>query len=131
MDHIEALSGLKDACKAKNKVNVIGRAVPDARAHFNLETKVKIFDFIRDGLEGPEHINTREWEGNPNKVTPAHVYSFSFFSGAKFGYLAFIHITTTDFWLVKSLKANTSPDPRNLPFRNCGLLELKKQLKRG
>ena len=44
---------------------------------------------------------------------------YNFYSGEKYGYIAFLHQKKTGYWIVKSLKLNDKPD-------NSGLLLAKK-----
>jgi hypothetical protein len=44
------------------------------------------------------------------------VDAYAFFSGIIYGYIAFVYITKTEKWLIKSFKKHEDPDPRNLVF---------------
>lgn len=104
-----------NACGDTNKVNVASEAQDNAREHFKLKTKTILLNFIyTGGLESPSHINTKVWEKNPNPSIRIMVDAYSFFSGLKYGYIAFRFNPVLKTWFVKSFKPNTDPDPRNL-----------------
>lgn len=125
MDPNEALQGLIDACEKKQKIHTIGEVEQNARRDFGLSNKTQIYSFIwNNGLEKPQYIGKSQWKNNPNRATEETVYEFNFYSGLKFGYIAFVKIETTGFWIIKSFKKNTKPNPMSFPLEK-GLLEWK------
>lgn len=107
------LNDLIKACGEINRGVVLGKAERSARDDFGLLTKKAVLDFIyNDGLEKPQHINTKRWEQNPD-TDLILIDAYSFYSGPKHGYLAFFHSPKTGKWLIKSFKLNRDAEPRN------------------
>jgi len=105
------------------KVFVMRGAMKTAEIDFGISQMDQVLTFIADGgLEEPRFINEKPWENNPEPAVKIMVCAWSFFSGTKFGYLAFFHQPKTGKWNIKSFKLNREPDPRNLAFK--GLQEL-------
>ena len=127
MPHLGTLKQLTIACGVKGQVIAYGSAPEDASRDFNLHPKEAIYDFVAEGLESPTFINQNPWENDPDKTNPATVYAFSFYSGKKFGYIAFMKSNQTGKWLIKSFKKNDREDPKALPTKE-NLIELKKKL---
>lgn len=127
MHHLDALKQLTTACGEKGQVIAYGSAPDDARRDFNLHTKEALYNFVAEGLESPAFINQKPWENDPDQSNPAIVYAFSFYSGKKFGYIAFVRSNQTGKWLIKSFKKNDREDPRAIPSK-ASLIELKKKL---
>lgn len=119
-----ALLALIDACGNYEKIGVKYDAENDARDVFNLPTKKRIYEFIAaGGLETVTAIKKEDWRYNPKPVeNPALVYSYSFYSGRQYGYLAFIYFQKTGAIIIKSFKKNTQQDPRNLAFKGLASL---------
>lgn len=129
MPHLVALNQLTIACGKRGEVIAYGKAPEDARRDFSLQTKEAIYAFVAEGgLESPAFIRQKPWENDIDKTNPATVYSFSFYSGTKFGYIAFLRSNQTGTWLIKSFKKNNQEDPRFLPFKER-LAELKIEVK--
>lgn len=88
-------------------VFVRGSAMETAERDFNLTTQADVIDFVaNDGCETPTYIRTEDlekWSGGP---PPPQVDSYSFYSGPKFGYLAFFQNPNTGQWVIKSFKKN-------------------------
>jgi len=106
-------------CKEESKAYVSKGALKTAQRDFGLPTQKAVRDFIANGgLENPSHANTapRENENEPAKSTPVFVDSYNFYSGLKYGYIAFFRRDPSSKWVIKSFKANEQRDPRNLPF---------------
>lgn len=119
------------ACADPRRVAVFGQAQRDAGQHFNLPTKEAVCGFIANGgLESPRLAEGgKEWEKNPTPHIPMKVDSYGFYSGPRYGYIAFIESQTTGKWLIKSFKPNKDPDPRTstaLGRQIMKLLESKK-----
>jgi hypothetical protein len=112
----QALPDFVGACgSAERTVFVLPGASSTARSDFGLNTEGDILGFVANGgLESPKHIRTALWEKNPHPDQPVSINSFGFFSGTKFGYIAFGFVPKTRKWILKSLKKNEQPDPRNL-----------------
>jgi hypothetical protein len=95
------------ACSGAAAVYVRPGAMETAERDFNLITQVAIIDFIRaGGCEKVTYIRTDDletWRGDP---PPPRVDSYSFYSGPKFGYLAFFQNPLTGQWVIKSFKRN-------------------------
>lgn len=51
-----------------------------------------------------------------NKTVIIMVDAYAFFSGLIYGYIAFVYVTKTKKWIIKSFKKHEDPDPRNLVF---------------
>lgn len=118
------LSNLITNCikKTGSRPWVRGVAMHTARADFNLNTQKAVVDFIGSGgLENPQFINSILWRNNPDP-SRIMVDAYSFFSGYKFGYIAFYYSLNEERWVIKSFKNNESPDPRNLAFKGLGKL---------
>ena len=114
------------ACGEQGKVIFIANSANDARIDFGLNTKQDVLNFIaNDGLEEAFYINTKIWEKNPDPAHPVMVDAYSFYSGAKPGYLAFL-LSPTNKWIIKSFKLNPSDPIRNLSPANKTLSEIKK-----
>ena len=114
------LSDLIRDCGQEGAVWISGGAVESARRDFSLATDGAIREFIQnDGLKEPSFIRTAPWENNPNRDHVTYVDSYSFFSGDRFGYIAFFKAPTTGKWVVKSFKKNDEPDPRFFQFREA------------
>ena len=80
---------------------------------FNIKEMSQGIEFIQyDGLEDPTFIKIKPWVNNPEPQNEIMVYSWSFYSGPKYGYLAFFYQPKTSKWVIKSFKNNTNPDPR-------------------
>jgi hypothetical protein len=104
-----------NACADISHVGVRGKAQDDARDHFSLTTKPILLNFIYNGgMESPKHINTKLWEMNPEAGTPIKIDAYSFYTGLKYGYIAFRFNPNSGMWFIKSFKPNWDPDPRNL-----------------
>ncbi|MDY0391760.1 MAG: hypothetical protein RBQ88_12725 [Desulfobulbus oligotrophicus] len=117
------------ACADVNRVWVRDKAQKDAQKDFKLTTKIELLHFIHHGgLEDPRHYNTKPWEQNPDKSTEIMIDAYCFFSGLKYGYIAFRFNAKIDKWYIKSFKFNRDPDPRNLPFAGLSGLILCKKL---
>ena len=116
------------ACKDILRVAVRDRAQKDARDHFKLNTKKELLRLISANvMESLCHINTKLWERNPNLHNIIMIDAYSFYSGKKFGYVAFRYNITNDTWFIKSFKLNREPDPRNRPFEGLEkLMALRK-----
>lgn len=125
MPHLDALKQLTIACGEKGRVIAYGKAPEDASRDFNLHTKEAIYSFVAEGLETPTFINQKPWENDLDQTNPTTVYAFSFYSGKKFGYIAFMKSNQTGKWLIKSFKKNNREDSRFIPFKER-LIELKK-----
>lgn len=111
------LRDFTDSCAEIKNVGVRGKAQDDAREYFSLTTKPILLNFINNGgMESPEHINTKLWEMNPEQSTPIKIDAYSFYTGLKYGYLAFRFNPNSGMWFIKSFKLNLNPDPRNLAF---------------
>lgn len=104
-----------DACTNPGKVTVAYDAKENARLNFNLLTEKALLTFLNDrGLENIEYINTRAWDLNPHKPPDIDVDSYSFCSGNKYGYIAFMFIPKTGKWRIKSFKLNLKSNPHKL-----------------
>lgn len=123
-----SLDDFFDACSSPGKVTVSYDAKEGARLGFNLLTEKSLLAFINDrGLENTTYINTRPWDLNPHKPPDIDVDSYSFYSGNKYGYIAFMFMTKTGKWRIKSFKKNFKSNPRELkadmyylPFEKLG-----------
>ncbi len=116
------------ACSKPGEVVPTRGAILTARTDFGLATGTELLGFVSSGgLEQPTLISTKPWKNNPNPSTRIDVDAYAFFSGTRFGYIAFLRQPATTKWLVKSFKRNTEPDPRNLSmleaFRKKGLIQ--------
>src|SRR5665213_138749 len=110
--------------KTQELITIPSRVLNSANEDFDLKDKTEILDFIATGgLEGLNHINTRPLEKNSFGVEVS-VDAYSFYTGDKYGYFAF-YLTPNSDWVIKSLKRNTDPDPRN--FGLGGLSYLRSQ----
>lgn len=102
------------ACGIPGNVTIAYDAKNGA-GYFNLLTESAILAFIAcGGLENPNYINTDVWHLNPNKPPDVNVDAYSFFSGKKFGYIAFMFLPRTNKWRIKSFKRNNNPNPREI-----------------
>lgn len=111
------LNEFKAACAEAKRVRVTRSAMETARSDFGLVQEKRVLEFIaEDGLENPTFVRSAPWENNPDKSNPVLVDSYDFYSGLRFGYLAFMRNPKTNNWLIKSFKKNTKPDSRNLVF---------------
>lgn len=100
------IKDLIDACSCPVNVVVLRNALASASIDFGLNTAKEVIEFIcNGGIENPKLINTKKWEKNPDVIS-IYVDSYSFFSGKKHGYLAFMFSDKTKKWLIKSLKLN-------------------------
>jgi hypothetical protein len=82
---------------------------------------MQILEFISDGgLEQPQHINSKLLEKNFEDI-PIMVDAYGFYSGFIYGYIAFFK-SKTGHWVIKSLKKNKNPDPRNFALWKLGEL---------
>jgi hypothetical protein len=100
------IKDLIDACNMPVNVVVLRNALTSASIDFGLNTAKEVMEFIsNDGIENPKLINTKKWENNPDEI-PIYVDAYSFYSGKKHGYLAFMFSNKTKKWLIKSLKLN-------------------------
>lgn len=96
-----------EAC-AKGDTIILGNAETTAREQFNLFSKPAIRQFIGDGnLENIEFRESREFKKNPAFT----VHSYNFYSGKKYGYLAFF-LGENQKWFLKSFKLNLDKDSR-------------------
>jgi hypothetical protein len=107
-------------------VYVTRGATVTADRDFGLRTQFEVVAFVGNGgVETPAHANTEEWKNNPNANDPIYVDSYDFYSGPKYGYLAFMYNPTTKKWMIKSFKANDRGDPRflalGLALKKAGL----------
>jgi hypothetical protein len=114
-------------CASSKSAFVTGGAMATARTDFGLNTMADVLAFVSNGgLESPTFINVAPWENNPDPATPIQVDAYSFFSGLTYGYVAFLYQPKTSKWIIKSLKKNEQPDPRNLAMlaalRKAGLV---------
>lgn len=115
-----------DACGEPGKVAVAYDAKKDAEKYFKLVTEKDLLAFIfARGLEKLTPINCEEWRFNPNKPPAIYVDAYSFYSGNKFGYIAFMFIPKTNKWNIKSFHLNNNVAPINIgpvlqfsPFAN-------------
>ncbi len=114
MDAAYDLHELIKACAESNQVTVLTNAERCARDEFRLNTKKAVLDFIaNEGLETPLYLNTKPWEKNPDPTCPIMVDAYSFYSGPKHGYIAFLFSAKTQKWIIKSFKSNRDSVPRN------------------
>lgn len=105
---------LISACETGSVIFVTKAAQDDASAHFKLRTNSDVYAFIANGgLENLNHINTKEWENNPNPETEIMVDAYDFYSGKKQGYIAFFFNPKTQKWIIKSFKQNLKQRPKN------------------
>jgi hypothetical protein len=119
------LNDLIKDCENDEKIFITKQAQSSAGNDFGLHTKKKVLDFIAaGGLETPRYINTEPWDNN-RSTNIILVDAYSFYSGTKHGYFAFLFNTTTDKWIIKSFKLNKDSIPRNTPWFN-GLSAIKK-----
>ncbi len=110
---VNSLPDFVQACSMATAVYVYPQALEGAKNDFGLCSKKRILEFIADGgLEQPSHANTADWENNPDPSTVIKVDSYNFFSGTKYGYVAFLLNHVTKKWIIKSFKKNTETDPR-------------------
>jgi hypothetical protein len=117
MESAYNLDDLIKACADSKQSTVIEPAPTTARRDFTLNSKKAILDFVScGGLENPTYINTELWENNKVPATPILVDAYGFYSGAKYGYIAFLYSPITKMWIIKSFKLNNNPDPRNRVF---------------
>ncbi|MCD6584813.1 MAG: hypothetical protein J7K96_03525 [Desulfobacteraceae bacterium] len=123
------LNDFINACANIKSVGVRNEAQITARNQFKLDSKQSLLRFINErGMEDPYHYNTKLWEHNPDPSTPVMIDAYCFYSGTKYGYIAFRFNTKFNSWYIKSFKLNNDPDPRNMPFAKLGtLLTAKKK----
>lgn len=108
---------IHDCEEGTSKVFVAQGAMITARTDFNLNIQASILEFIANGgLEKPTFINKKTWENNTDKSIVIMVDAYAFFSGLIYGYIAFVYVTKTKKWIIKSFKKQEAPDPRNLVF---------------
>jgi hypothetical protein len=112
------LKDLVRDCGEADSVIISRGALETARADFSLATADDIRTFISNGgLEQPKFIRKAPWENNKDKKVTIQVDSYEFFSGNRYGYLAFVKVPTGK-WLIKSLKNNDRPNPKFLQTRS-------------
>lgn len=108
-------------CSDAKKVHVAYKALETAAQDFGIESEQKkILEFISNGgLEKLNFINSEIWDANPNPAIPAMVDAYGFYSGFKFGYMAFLKnpLPKTKKWLLKSFKKNKTTGPASFPFK--------------
>ena len=110
---------VKACAVGKSKAFVVREAKLTAKSDFNLHTEEAILDFIgQGGMESLQFISSKNWEKNPHPSVPVKVDAYNFYSGLRFGYLAFFHGPVTDKWIIKSFKGNDQPGPKNLSIAN-------------
>lgn len=110
---------LKSCLEGNPAPFILRGALMTARADFNLKTQTQVLDFIgNNGLEKPCLINVKPWENNPNLAQPIMVDAYGFYSGMRYGYIAFFHSPVRK-WIIKSFKNNNQPDPRNFALRDA------------
>ena len=114
------------ACKSSKVVGVSINA-QDGAKYFNLNTITSILNFItKGGLENPQFINSKLWEKNPEKSLTIMIDAYGFFSGTKYGYIAFRFHPKLGGWYIKSFKKNKEIDPRNLALaKQLNKLQIK------
>lgn len=113
------------AC-SKGEAVLIDDAPNDSRQYFNLKTQGAVLKFIASGgLKKIRHYNTKLWETRPDKNITIMVDAYTFYSGEKCGYIAFLFQPITKKWLIKSFKKNKEVDIRSFPFKDI-LTKLKK-----
>lgn len=126
-----AYQRFKKACN-ENKESVFPShdALRDADYHFKLRTKEQLLEFVAGG--GVEDCMTYEktcpWKNNPRPIeNPIDVYSFSFTSLCKNGYIAFFWNPKTNKWMIKSFHlSNTNPTLLQLSYNQALLEESEK-----
>lgn len=98
-------------------------AIEDARKDFNLHTEQRIRNFIvGGGLENLSFISKKRWENNPDPTNIVMVDAYSFRTGGKKGYMAFLK-APTGLWLIKSFKlANDRSYEMEEAMRAAGLV---------
>lgn len=102
------------ACGVPGNVTVAYDAKNGA-GYFNLHTETALLAFIAGGgLEDCNYINTEVWHLNPHKPPDVNVDAYSFYSGKKYGYIAFMFLPKTNKWRIKSFKVNKDPDPKQI-----------------
>lgn len=92
-------------CCIENQADVVAwqKALEDADKIFGLRTKTELLNFIgNDGLEDLTFINKKVWEKNPYPSSPILIDAYEFRSGAKLGYISFMHNPKTGKWSIKS-----------------------------
>lgn len=97
-----------------NQAKLWGIALKTARSDFGLKTEVEAVAFVSEGLETPKFDRTAPLGWNEHYPIAVSVDSYFFFSGTKYGYLAFYRRPDNGLWMIKSLKTNDQSDPRNL-----------------
>lgn len=99
-------------CSA-GKAQVTGKALSTARLDFGLTTQRDVLSFIGSGgLERPVAANlAAPLEKNPFLPIEITVDSYDFFSGVKYGYLAYWR-RPDGLWVIKSFKENDKTNPR-------------------
>jgi hypothetical protein len=109
------LDDFLDACADPNRVTVHHDAQEGARSYFHLYTEKDLLTFINGrGLENLQYINTMPWDFNPHKPPDIDIDAYSFYSGMKYGYIAFMYVPKTGKWRIKSFKPNSKPNIREL-----------------
>lgn len=117
---------IRSCSKKPPNIYILRGAVATAKTDFNLNTQTKILEFIgNDGLENHYLLNVKQWENNPNPKIEIKVDAYGFYSGEKYGYIAFFFQPATGKWVIKSFKNNLLPDTRNPVFRDV-LSKLRK-----
>ncbi len=110
-----SFADFEKACNDPSKVAVSYDAKKGAEKDFNLLTESALLAFIGSGgLEDAVRINTDVWRFNPRKPPDIDVDSYSFYSGRKYGYIAFMFVPWTAKWSIKSFKINTEPNLREI-----------------
>lgn len=96
-------------------VTVLYDAGRDARATLQMLAG-QIIPSIADGvLEDVRVSNTKPWEKAPKGEEGAMVYSFTFTTETKEGYIAVIQrVSNKEKWIVKSLKSNDGTTARSI-----------------
>lgn len=100
--------GACSSATSATAVYVRPSAMETAERDFNLATQAAIIDFVGsdESCQKATYIRTDDleaWKGDP---PPPKVDSYSFYSGPKFGYLAFFRNPLTGQWVIKSFKKN-------------------------
>ena len=105
------------ACANPSEIYIPERVIQDAKRDFGLGSKQGILDFIvNGGLEKPSWFNCEKLDKNPFPGIEILVDAYEFYSGFKFGYLAFYKNPKT--CVLKSFKKSNRVDTRSFPFAN-------------
>lgn len=121
------LSSFIAACQVGGQVFVTRGALQTATSDFGLTKDSDVMAFIGDGgIERPTFVNSVPWVNNPKPENKILVDSYSFYTGTKFGYLAFCYNDNTQKWMLKSMKKNDQTGPCLFvvadAFKKAGLL---------